>query len=85
MAVLAQRTGATAPALVWFTLFTLADGRTGRLPAKYSARSLAKLTGLARSTVLRALDHLVENHLIEVTLTHRGMTCSVNHHQKGSP
>jgi hypothetical protein len=83
MAELMNRTRSPATVNLWFVLFALADGRSGKLPAKVSARHLAKLTGLARSSVLRSLDHLVEHGLIDLTRTPRGMTCTVKHHRKG--
>jgi hypothetical protein len=84
MAALTTDTKSGSAALVWFTLFSLADGRTGKLPAKVSARWVSKLTGLGRNAVLRALDSLSKRGFIDLNLTPRGMTCMVRHHEKES-
>lgn len=65
LAELTQESGSASAGLVWFVLFTKADGRTGRVRA--ASRWLASATGLTRKTVIMALRSLIKDGLIERT------------------
>jgi hypothetical protein len=65
LAELTAETGSTSAGVVWFVLFSLADGRTG-LVRGASLSGLARMTALDRNTVRRAVRKLLDRGALSV-------------------